>query len=148
MPSKVDLPLHFPFPAVPPSVLTRRLADTSRGVLHRGLRLPDEPGQYPGCRHRRLKVLGAIPKCASRSARRHRLDSYALERMDFSGRTAPRPRPEDEAERRRRFSGTFQFDRIGGKLIDEMGVEAGPDYPHADGVWPSREVLSGSSSAI
>jgi hypothetical protein len=33
----------------------------------------------------------------------------------------------------------FQFDRIGGKLIDDMGVESlmrGTDYPHADGVWP------------
>jgi uncharacterized protein len=40
---------------------------------------------------------------------------------------------------RRQCKGTFQFDRIGGKLIDEMGVESlmwGSDYPHADGVWP------------
>ena len=35
--------------------------------------------------------------------------------------------------------GTFQFDRIGGKLIDDMGVESlmwGSDYPHFDGAWP------------
>ena len=34
---------------------------------------------------------------------------------------------------------TFQFDRIGPKLIEEMGVETlmwGSDYPHPDGVWP------------
>jgi uncharacterized protein len=40
---------------------------------------------------------------------------------------------------RRQCKGTFQFDRIGGKLIDEMGAESlmwGSDYPHADGVWP------------
>jgi predicted TIM-barrel fold metal-dependent hydrolase len=31
---------------------------------------------------------------------------------------------------------TFQFDRIGTELIDDMGVETimwGSDYPHADG---------------
>ena len=40
---------------------------------------------------------------------------------------------------RRQCKATFQFDRIGTKLIDEMGVETlmwGSDYPHADGVWP------------
>ena len=34
---------------------------------------------------------------------------------------------------------TFQFDPVGAKLIDEMGVETlmwGSDYPHTDGVWP------------
>ena len=31
------------------------------------------------------------------------------------------------------------FDRIGAKLIDDMGAESlmwGSDYPHGDGVWP------------
>src|SRR5207245_1672674 len=40
---------------------------------------------------------------------------------------------------RRQCKGTFQFDRIGAKLIDDMGVETlmwGSDYPHPDGVWP------------
>ena len=40
---------------------------------------------------------------------------------------------------RRQCKATFQFDRIGTKLIDDMGVETlmwGSDYPHADGVWP------------
>jgi len=40
---------------------------------------------------------------------------------------------------RRQCKATFQFDRIGTKLIDEMGVETimwASDYPHTDGVWP------------
>jgi predicted TIM-barrel fold metal-dependent hydrolase len=40
---------------------------------------------------------------------------------------------------RRQCKATFQFDRIGTKLIDDMGVETlmwGSDYPHPDGIWP------------
>jgi uncharacterized protein len=40
---------------------------------------------------------------------------------------------------RRQCKATFQYDRVGTKLIDEMGVETlmwGSDYPHPDGVWP------------
>jgi predicted TIM-barrel fold metal-dependent hydrolase len=50
--------------------------------------------------------------------------AYALHRMDF------------EFEE---YKATFQFDPIGAKLIDEMGVETlmwGSDYPHTGGVWP------------
>jgi len=52
-----------------------------------------------------------------------------------------RPRPQDEAQRilASPVQGTFQFDRIGAKLIDDMGAESlivGSDYPHGDGVWP------------
>jgi predicted TIM-barrel fold metal-dependent hydrolase len=67
---------------------------------------------------------------------------YALDRMDFEwedrfqdlGLTM---KPSDYW--RRQCKATFQFDRIGGKLIDDMGVETlmwGSDYPHGDGVWP------------
>ena len=34
---------------------------------------------------------------------------------------------------------TFQFDRSGTKLIEDIGLETlmwGSDYPHGDGVWP------------
>jgi predicted TIM-barrel fold metal-dependent hydrolase len=37
---------------------------------------------------------------------------------------------------------TFQYDRVGTKLIEDMGVETlmwGSDYPHPDGVWPESE---------
>ncbi len=39
----------------------------------------------------------------------------------------------------RQCRATFQFDRIGAKLVDDIGVETlmwGSDYPHPDGVWP------------
>jgi uncharacterized protein len=67
---------------------------------------------------------------------------YALDRMDFEWEDRFRDlgltmKPSDYY--RRQCKATFQFDRIGAKLIDEMGVETlmwGSDYPHADGVWP------------
>jgi uncharacterized protein len=67
---------------------------------------------------------------------------YALDRMDFEWEDRFRDlgltmKPSDYW--RRQCKGTFQFDRIGSKLIDDMGVETlmwGSDYPHADGVWP------------
>jgi uncharacterized protein len=43
------------------------------------------------------------------------------------------------ADRNRTARATFQFDRIGAKLVDDLGVETlmwGSNYPHADGVWP------------
>jgi len=40
----------------------------------------------------------------------------------------------------------FQNDRVGVKLIDELGAETlmwGSDYPHSDGTWPeSTKVLN------
>ena len=39
---------------------------------------------------------------------------------------------------RRQCKATFQYDKIGAKLVDEIGVESlmwGSDYPHGDGVW-------------
>jgi len=67
---------------------------------------------------------------------------YALDRMDFEWDDRFRDlgltmKPSDYW--RRQCKATFQFDRIGTKLIDEMGVETlmwASDYPHTDGVWP------------
>ena len=67
---------------------------------------------------------------------------YALDRMDFEWEDRFRDlgltmKPSDYW--RRQCKATFQFDRIGTKLIDDMGVETlmwGSDYPHTDGVWP------------
>ena len=45
---------------------------------------------------------------------------------------------------RRQCKATFQFDRIGTKLIDDMGVETlmwGSDYPHAEGVFPDSQMM-------
>src|SRR4029078_11744570 len=66
---------------------------------------------------------------------------YALDRMDFEFedhfRDLMKLKPSEYW--RRQCRATFQFDRIGPKLIEEMGVETlmwGSDYPHPDGVWP------------
>jgi len=66
---------------------------------------------------------------------------YALDRMDFEFedrfRDLMKLKPSEYW--RRQCKATFQFDRIGPKLIDEMGVETlmwGSDYPHPDGIWP------------
>ena len=43
---------------------------------------------------------------------------------------------------RRQCKATFQFDTIGTKLVDDIGVESlmwGSDYPHGDGVWPDSD---------
>ena len=60
---------------------------------------------------------------------------YALDRMDFEFedrfRDLMKLKPSEYW--RRQCRATFQFDRIGPKLIEEMGVETlmwGSDYPH------------------
>jgi len=70
---------------------------------------------------------------------------YALDRMDFEWEDRFRDlgltmKPSDYW--RRQCKATFQFDRIGTKLIDEMGAETlmwASDYPHTDGVWPESD---------
>ena len=46
---------------------------------------------------------------------------------------------------RRQCKATYQTDRVGIKLLDELGVDTvmwGSDFPHPDGVWPdSREFI-------
>src|SRR5436309_2395796 len=67
---------------------------------------------------------------------------YVLDRMDYEWEDRFRDlgltmKPSDYW--RRQCKATFQFDRIGTKLIEDMGVETlmwGSDYPHPDGVWP------------
>src|SRR6202008_3371438 len=70
---------------------------------------------------------------------------YALDRMDFEWEDrftdlGLKMKPSDYW--RRQCKATFQFDRIGAKLIDDMGAESlmwGSDYPHGDGVWPNSD---------
>ena len=70
---------------------------------------------------------------------------YALDRMDYEWEDrfmdlGLKMKPSDYW--RRQCKATFQFDRIGTKLIDDMGVETlmwGSDYPHGDGVWPQSD---------
>ncbi len=142
--SEVGLPLHFhTFPALSPDKLagltgkTRRAAFftvvsgfqmnlvniiaaiISGGVLERYPDLRVAFGES-GC--------GWIP--------------YMLERMDFEWEDRFQDlemtmKPSDYWKRQ--CKATFQFDAVGSKLVDEMGVETlmwGSDYPHGDGVWP------------
>ena len=70
---------------------------------------------------------------------------YALDRMDFEWEDrfqdlGLKMKPSDYW--RRQCKATFQYDTIGAKLIDDMGVESlmwGSDYPHGDGVWPESD---------
>src|SRR5690242_17125125 len=141
----VNLPLHFhTFPSVPASI--REKAPTSlarRAALFTGvsafqMNLINILAALIGAsvleRYPNLRVvfgesgIGWIP--------------YALDRMDFEWEDRFRDiglkmKPSDYW--RRQCKATFQFDRIGTRMIDEMGVETlmwASDYPHTDGVWP------------
>ena len=140
----VSLPLHFhTFPALPPNVLEKQKGLTRRAAFFTvvsafQMNLVNILAAIIGAavleRYPNVRIsfgesgIGWIP--------------YALDRMDFEwedrftdlGLTM---KPSDYW--RRQCKATFQFDRIGSKLIDDMGVETlmwGSDYPHADGVWP------------
>src|SRR5213595_1724585 len=141
----VNLPLHFhTFPSVPASV--REKAPTplaKRAALFTGvsafqMNLINILAALIGAavleRYSNLRVvfgesgIGWIP--------------CVLDRMDFEWEDRFRDlgltmKPSDYW--RRQCKATFQFDRIGTKLIDDMGVETlmwASDYPHTDGVWP------------
>ncbi len=141
--SEVQLPLHFhTFPSTPRSVREQapqssRRAAQFTGVAGFQMNLINIIAAIIGAgvleRYPNLRVgfgesgIGSIP--------------YALDRMDFEFedrfRDLMKLKPSEYW--RRQCRATFQFDRIGPKLIDEMGVETlmwGSDYPHPDGVWP------------
>jgi predicted TIM-barrel fold metal-dependent hydrolase len=71
---------------------------------------------------------------------------YVLDRMDdvyenkFKGKNSLTMKPSDYW--RRQCKATFQNDRIGAKLLDDLGIETvmwGSDYPHPDGVFPDSQ---------
>jgi uncharacterized protein len=141
---EVDLPLHFhTFPAVPPSQL-----DKATGQSRRAAFFTVVSGFQMNLVNILAAVIGAAVLERYPNVRISFGESgigwipYALDRMDFEWEDRFRDlglkmKPSDYW--RRQCKGTFQFDRIGGKLIEEMGVESlmwGSDYPHADGVWP------------
>jgi len=74
---------------------------------------------------------------------------YVLDRMDYEfedrfSRLALKMKPSDYW--RRQCRATFQYDRIGAKLLDDLGVETvmwGSDYPHVDGVFPDSQEYIG-----
>ena len=140
----VNLPLHFhTFPALPPSVLEKQTGLTRRAAFFTvvsafQMNLVNILAAIIGAavleRYPNVRIafgesgIGWVP--------------YALDRMDFEWEDrftdlGLKMKPSDYW--RRQCKATFQFDRIGTKLIDDMGVETlmwGSDYPHGDGVWP------------
>ncbi len=71
---------------------------------------------------------------------------YILDRMDyeyedrFKESIALKMKPSDYW--RRQCRATFQNDRIGVKLLDDLGIDTvmwGSDYPHGDGVFPDSQ---------
>jgi predicted TIM-barrel fold metal-dependent hydrolase len=71
---------------------------------------------------------------------------YVLDRMDyeyedrFKGRIPLKMKPSDYWRRQCRAS--FQYDCIGVKLLDDLGIETvmwASDYPHPDGVFPDSQ---------
>jgi predicted TIM-barrel fold metal-dependent hydrolase len=140
----VSLPLHFhTFPALPVSVLERQKGLTRRAAFFTvvsafQMNLVNIVAAIIGAavleRYPNIRIalgesgIGWLP--------------YALDRMDFEWEDrfhdlGLKMKPSDYW--RRQCKATFQFDRIGTKLIDDMGVETlmwGSDYPHGDGVWP------------
>ena len=142
--NEVNLPLHFhTFPALPPDVLEKQKGLTRRAAFFTvvsafQMNLVNILAAIVGAavleRYPNVRIafgesgIGWIP--------------YALDRMDFEWEDrfhdlGLKMKPSDYW--RRQCKGTFQFDRIGTKLIEDMGVETlmwGSDYPHGDGVWP------------
>src|SRR5262245_878663 len=142
--SEVELPLNFhTFPTIGPRAREKYTGRERRVALFSGVTgfqmglvniLSAVVGGAVLERYPKLKIvfgesgIGWIP--------------YALDRMDFEWEDRFRDlgltmKPSDYW--RRQCKATFQFDRIGTKLIDDMGVETlmwGSDYPHPDGVWP------------
>jgi predicted TIM-barrel fold metal-dependent hydrolase len=139
----VQLPLHFhTFPSTPRSVREQVPASSRRAAQFTGvagfqMNLINIIAAIIGAgvleRYPNLRIgfgesgIGWLP--------------YALDRMDFEYedrfRDLMKLKPSEYW--RRQCRATFQFDRIGPKLIEEMGVETlmwGSDYPHPDGVWP------------
>jgi predicted TIM-barrel fold metal-dependent hydrolase len=142
--SEVNLPLHFhTFPSLPPSVREKATGLTRRAALFTGV---------SGFQMNLVNILAAVIGAAVLERYPNIRISfgesgcgwipYALDRMDFEWEDRFRDlglkmKPSDYW--RRQCKATFQFDRIGAKLIDDIGVESlmwGSDYPHPDGVWP------------
>jgi len=142
--AEVNLPLNFhTFPSVPPSLRDKYTGLPARAAFFSGvttfqINLANLLAAIVGGavleRHRNLRIvfaesgIGWIP--------------YVLDRMDFEWEDRFRDlgltmRPSEYW--RRQCKATFQFDRIGTRLIDVLGVETlmwASDYPHTDGLWP------------
>src|SRR5258708_598956 len=143
----VQLPLHFhTFPAVPPDMIGKYPGRVGRSVFFTVV---------SGFQMNLVNILAAIIGANVLERYPHVRIAfgesgcgwipYALDRMDFEWEDrftdlGLKMKPSDYW--RRQCKATFQFDRIGTKLIDDMGAESlmwGSDYPHGDGVWPHSD---------
>jgi len=142
--NEVNLPLHFhTFPSLPQSV-----RDKQTGLTRRAAFFTSVAGFQMNLVNILAAVIGAGVLERYPNIRISFGESgigwipYALDRMDFEWEDRFRDlglkmRPSEYW--RRQCKATFQFDPIGTKLIDDLGVETlmwGSDYPHPDGVWP------------
>jgi predicted TIM-barrel fold metal-dependent hydrolase len=142
--SDVNLPLHFhTFPSLPQSV-----RDAQTGLTRRAAQFTSVAGFQMNLVNIVAAVIGAAVLERYPNLRISLGESgigwlaYALDRMDFEWEDRFRDlglkmKPSDYW--RRQCKATFQFDRIGTKILDDIGVETvmwGSDYPHPDGVWP------------
>jgi predicted TIM-barrel fold metal-dependent hydrolase len=70
---------------------------------------------------------------------------YVIDRMDFEYKDQYQDLKLKKLPSeywRNQCRATFQYDRVGTKLIEDMGVETlmwGSDFPHPDGVWPESK---------
>jgi uncharacterized protein len=141
------LPLHFhTFPAVDPKLRAQQTGPTQRAMTYAGLCLfqmtlgqilTSLMGAAVFERFPNIRVvfgesgIGWIP--------------YVIDRMDFEYQDQYRDlklKMLPSEYWRRQCKATFQYDRVGTKLIEDMGVETlmwGSDYPHPDGVWPESK---------
>ena len=142
--NEVGLPLHFhTFPTVP-----HKVREKMTGMVRRAATFTAVSGFQMNLVNILAAVIGAAVLERYPNVRIAFGESgigwipYALDRMDFEWEDRFRDlgltmKPSDYWKRQ--CKGTFQFDRIGTKLIEDMGVETlmwGSDYPHGDGVWP------------
>ena len=142
--NEVNLPLHFhTFPSLP-----QHVRDAQVGMTRRAAFFTSVAGFQMNLVNIIAAIIGAAVLERYPDVRISLGESgigwvpYALDRMDFEWEDRFRDlgltmKPSDYW--RRQCKATFQFDRIGTKLIEDMGVETlmwGSDYPHGDGVWP------------
>jgi predicted TIM-barrel fold metal-dependent hydrolase len=139
----VQLPLHFhTFPAVPQKVRMQQQGQVRRMAQFTSV---------AGFQMNLINIIAAIIGAGVLERYPHMRVGfgesgigwlpYALDRMDFEFedrfRDLMKLKPSEYW--RRQCRATFQFDRIGAKLVEDIGVETlmwGSDYPHPDGVWP------------
>src|SRR5206468_4050510 len=161
--NEVGIPLHFhTFPSVSPKLREQYTGLTLRALSYSSLCLFQMTlgniltalmGRAVFERYPNMRIafgesgIGWIP--------------YVIDRMDFEYEDQYKDLPlklKPSEYWRRQCKATFQYDRVGTKLIDEMGVETlmwGSDYPHPDGVLrvflddhPSIRALYQSTRAI